>query len=285
MTSSIDDGVNRLQSRIEEFALDEPDEEEDAVEKIELERVCSVEWQHRWEEAVVRLSSEPAGRLEGEDGVSRTGACNGAHSGSACIPAGVVVRGVLNWRANDHRVPGEKARAHATAAGPGECAGAREARVLRPALEAGTRGGARATDSRPRTAAGGSGKPRSGSQDGRIFYKLSEQTERHNHERIAHEREENNNDRNLMTYNVHIDNWTKKCMVQCFGTFSCWDMSSEHIVQAVEFNRDARVTDSDMENFADAIATGSNPMRLTDGSTKIVLDNNILSVFERHRRA
>ncbi|KAG3055640.1 hypothetical protein PC121_g15660 [Phytophthora cactorum] len=79
-----------------------------------------------------------------------------------------------------------------------------------------------------------------------------------------------------MTYNVHIDNWTKKCMVQCFGTFSCWDMSSEHIVQAVEFNRDARVTDSDMENFADAIATGSNPMRLTDGSTKIVLDNNIL---------
>ncbi|KAG2772091.1 hypothetical protein PC129_g12350 [Phytophthora cactorum] len=37
MTSSIDDGVNRLQSRIEEFALDEPDEEEDAVEKIELE--------------------------------------------------------------------------------------------------------------------------------------------------------------------------------------------------------------------------------------------------------
>ncbi|KAG2772092.1 hypothetical protein Pcac1_g16960 [Phytophthora cactorum] len=119
----------------------------------------------------------------------------------------------------------------------------------------------------------------------RIFYKLSEQTERHNHERIAHEREENNNDRNLMTYNVHIDNWTKKCMVQCFGTFSCWDMSSEHIVQAVEFNRDARVTDSDMENFADAIATGSNPMRLTDGSTKIVLDNNILSVFERHRRA
>ncbi|KAG3075418.1 hypothetical protein PC122_g14022 [Phytophthora cactorum] len=147
MTSSIDDGVNRLQSRIEEFALDEPDEEEDAVEKID------------------------------------------------------------------------------------------------------------------------------------------EQTERHNHERIAHEREENNNDRNLMTYNVHIDNWTKKCMVQCFGTFSCWDMSSEHIVQAVEFNRDARVTDSDMENFADAIATGSNPMRLTDGSTKIVLDNNILSVFERHRRA
>ncbi|KAG6950602.1 hypothetical protein JG687_00014139, partial [Phytophthora cactorum] len=34
---NIDDGVNRLQSRIEEFALDEPDEEEDAVEKIELE--------------------------------------------------------------------------------------------------------------------------------------------------------------------------------------------------------------------------------------------------------
>ncbi|KAG2782444.1 hypothetical protein PC129_g16411 [Phytophthora cactorum] len=35
MTSSIDDSVNQLLSRIEELALDEPEEEEDAVEKIE----------------------------------------------------------------------------------------------------------------------------------------------------------------------------------------------------------------------------------------------------------
>ncbi|KAG6942505.1 hypothetical protein JG688_00018078 [Phytophthora aleatoria] len=35
MTSSIDDGVNQLQARIEELALDEPEEESDAVENIE----------------------------------------------------------------------------------------------------------------------------------------------------------------------------------------------------------------------------------------------------------
>ncbi|KAG6942507.1 hypothetical protein JG688_00018079 [Phytophthora aleatoria] len=79
----------------------------------------------------------------------------------------------------------------------------------------------------------------------RIVDKLSEQTVRHHHER-----EENNKNRNLMIYNVHIDNWTKKCTVQCFGTFSRWGMSSEYIVQAAEFNRDMRVTGSDMEKFS-----------------------------------
>ncbi|ETL77486.1 hypothetical protein L917_21571 [Phytophthora nicotianae] len=113
----------------------------------------------------------------------------------------------------------------------------------------------------------------------RIFDKISEQTERHHRERIAHEREENNKNRNLMTYNVHVRTWTKKCMVQCFGTLSRWGMSSEHIVQAAEFNRDEGVSDGDMEKFVEAIAAGSAPMRLVDGSTKIVMDNNILPIL------
>lgn len=114
-----------------------------------------------------------------------------------------------------------------------------------------------------------------------MFRAMQDQSERHFQHRVARERDENAKNRNLMTYNVHVDNWTRQCMVPCFGSMARWGMSSEHIVQAAELNRNASATNEDMLRFVDAIAAGSTLIRLANGSTKIMLDHDLLPLLEQ----
>ncbi|KAG3036011.1 hypothetical protein PC121_g2723 [Phytophthora cactorum] len=211
-----------------------------------------------------------------------------------------------------HRVSGENARAHATAAGPRACAGAREARVRRSVLEAGTRGGARVTDSRPRTAAGGPGKPRSGSQDGvkrenagtrastrdalRVHQHESQKDGVEQADRAASDRVQGADLRQAQRVDGaapprargeqqkpephDLQRAHRQLDEEVHGAVLRHVLSLGHVL--VVHRAGGRVQPRHERHrqrygeVLDAIASGSNPMSLANGSTKIVLDKNIL---------
>ena len=90
-------------------------------------------------------------------------------------------------------------------------------------------------------------------------------------QRIQHEKEENNKNRKLMTYNVFSDRWAQAIMPACYGTPSNWGMSSKHIVRAIELNA-KDMPKEHVEAVINTIASATTNMKLADGSVEPVVD-------------
>ncbi len=91
-------------------------------------------------------------------------------------------------------------------------------------------------------------------------------------ERIQHEKEENNKNRNLMTYNTYCDNWGKDGYVSVVGTPSNWKLKSSEVLKAIEANKDEDVSINDLTTAATLVAKASENMVMSSGKVETVLD-------------